>query len=813
MSVQIKSASKPDKQSHKEASSCFHCGDSLPSKPIIFDEKPFCCQGCSTVYQILSDKGLDTFYSLNGELSANRPDAENHQFDILEDAEIAGRFTLYEDDHLIRLRFFLPGIHCSACIWLLENLGELHPSIKSSSVHFPKKELTVTMEKGGISLKELAVLLNSLGYPPDLHLESSEDESNRKQAYDKQLVIKIGIAGFCFGNIMLLSFPEYLGAEGVDEEFKRLFAGLNLILSLPVLLYSGQDYLVSAYKSLRSKQLNLDVPIAIGMLALFSRSAYEIVSGSGAGFMDSLAGLVFFLLLGRWFQDRTYRHLSFERSYKSFLPLACLVKRNDKFSPLSIDQIDPGDNLRIRFGEVIPADGVLLSERANIDYSFVTGESVPQAVERGQRIFAGGKIAGQMVEIQAGAKVSASNLARLWEDRQFEEDKSGRVGRFSDIVARYFTVAVLLIASISGVAWWIAAGPGMASLVFSAVLIVACPCALALSAPFTFGNFIRRLAARQIYFKDSHSAERLSAVDSLVFDKTGTLTRQDHRNIEFHGMEMSPTDTDLLRSTVACSLHPLSRAIHQHLDGKEMPVADFHEKPGHGIEASIGKHLVRIGRLDFVSSISRANENTIKGTEVHVKIDERYLGYFVVKNEYRPGVIEELRKLKNSHLVHLLSGDRPSEERFLREELGHDVPMKFQQLPQDKLEYIKSLEDSNHRTAMLGDGLNDAGALRASTVGISVVDQVNTFTPASDVIMQAEWVAKFDSVLAYANDSQLILRLSLGLSLMYNLGGLAFAIAGLLTPLVAAILMPLSSITVVLFVTGLSNLFAQKRGF
>jgi Cu+-exporting ATPase len=374
-------------------------------------------------------------------------------------------------------------------------------------------------------------------------------------------------------------------------------------------------------------------------------------------------------------------------------------------------------------------------------------------------------------------------------------------------------MAVLAIASVSGIAWWLAVGPGMASMVFSAVLIVACPCALALSAPFTFGNFIRRLAAKQIYFKDAHSAERLSAVDSLVFDKTGTLTRQDHRSIHFQGLELSPEETDLLRSTVACSLHPLSRAIHQHVEGKEIPVDQFHEKPGHGIEAQIGNHKVRLGRLDFVTDENVPNSKMIKGTEVHLKVDDEYKGYFVVKNEYRPGAIEGLQSLQGNYSVHLLSGDRPAEEAFLRENLGSATPMAFEQLPQDKLSYIKGLESSGHRTVMLGDGLNDAGALRVSTVGVSVVDQVNTFTPASDVIMQAEWVAKFNQVLAYARDSKLILKLSLVLSLIYNLGGLTFAIAGILTPLVAAILMPLSSITVVLFVTGLSNLFAQKRGF
>lgn len=806
-------ASKKPIPQEKIVSNCFHCGDLLPSKPIIFDGKDFCCNGCKTVYQILSDKGLDTFYSLNGDTSANRPDLHTHQFDILEEPVIAEKFILFEDERLIKLRFFLPSIHCSACIWLLENLKTLHPGIRSSHVHFPKKELTVTFEKEALTIKELAILLNSIGYSPDLHLEKEATEQDGKRSYDRKLIIKIGVAGFCFGNIMLLSFPEYLGAEGVDTHFKQLFSGLNLLLSLPVLFFSGREYMESACKSLRSKKLNLDVPIALGMLALFSRSAFEILSGTGAGFMDSLAGLVFFLLVGRWFQDRTYRHLSFERSYKSFLPLATLVKQDEQFKPTPIEQVAPGNTLRVRYAEIIPVDGVLESDRANIDYSFVTGESAPQAVIKGQRIFAGGRVAGKMLELQAGSKVSASNLARLWEDREFETSKSDRIQRFSDIVAKYFTVSVISLAIMSGLVWWFMAGPSMASLVFSAVLIVACPCALALSAPFTFGNFIRRMASKQIYFKDAAAAERLAHVDQLIFDKTGTLTRQDNQSIRFHGEPLSPEENDLIYSLAAGSLHPLSRAIHRYLNGHERPIEDFEENPGKGLAGKVDGIELSLGRLDFVCGEDNRHTDDFKGTEVHVKIGQHYKGYFTIKNEYRPGALETLKQMKGDFPIHLLSGDQPGEASFLEEKLGAEVPMQFEQLPKDKLAYVEAIEQNGHRTAMLGDGLNDAGALRASTVGISVVDQVNTFTPASDVIMEASWIGKLDQILRFARDSKFILRASLVLSLLYNLGGLTFAVLGLLTPLIAAILMPLSSISVVLFVTGLSNMMAQKRGF
>lgn len=791
-------------------SACYHCGDKLPAKPLIFQEHSFCCSGCKTVYQILSDNGLETFYSLNGDLKGNRPEGQNYIYDVLEEETVLSHFLLYQDDQLTKLRFILPGIHCTACIWLLENLQQLNSGIRNSHVNFPKKEITITFAHQELSAKDLALLLHSLGYPPDLHLDNSGSEKDSQQSINKDLLIRIGVAGFCFGNIMLLSFPEYLGASSLEQQYARLFSYLNLLLSFPVLFYSGWPYLNSAFKSIRSKQLNLDVPIALGMLAIFSRSAYEILSATGVGFMDSLAGFVFFLLLGRWFQDRTYQHLSFERNYKSFLPLAILKKDNDHFSPTRIESIEAGDELRIRFGEVIPVDGVLLSERANIDYSFVTGESQAKAVSKGSRLFAGGKVAGAMIEMQSGSSVSASRLAQLWEESESKKELDQGF-QFTDYIAKYFTVAVIAIAISAGIFWWASADLSKAALVFTSVLIVACPCALALSAPFTFGNLIRRLARHNIYFKNAKSAERLSQVDSLVFDKTGTLTSQENSRIQHRGEALSPEDEELIKSLTANSLHPLSRAIYKELEGRDLELSNFDEQPGKGISGVINGSKVELGSLSFIAKDLPEGYETESGSEVHIRINERYLGYFHIQNEYREGVLDVISNLKKEFPVHILSGDSDREQGFLESELGADVPMRFRQLPQDKKDFVEGLEAKGSNVAMFGDGLNDAGALLSTSVGVSVVDQVNTFTPASDVIMKGSQLSLLDNLLTYARDSRFILRASLILSLLYNVIGLGFALMGILTPLVAAILMPLSSISVVIFVTLLSNFFGLKR--
>src|SRR5690606_1115321 len=348
----------------------------------------------------------------------------------------------------------------------------------------------------------------------------------------KRLIAKIAVAGFCFGNSMMLSFPEYFGMGAFEAHYAKIFGWMNLGFSLPVLLYSGRDYFRSAWQSLRHKALNLDVPLALGIAVLFVRTAWEVLSGSGPGFADTLCGLVFFLLVGRWVQQRTYHHLSFERDYRSYFPVAVTRIVEGAMKPIPLPDSRVGDRLVVRYGEIVPADAMLLTGNADIDFSFVTGESEPVRKVLGEIIYAGGRQLGEAIELEVVKAVSQSYLTRLWNNEAFKPYER-KFRTFSNVVSRYFTVALLTIAVSAMAYWFFQDDPAKAWGAFTAVLVIGCPVALVLSGPFTLSAALSVFDRNRFYVKNTAAIEQLAAIDCLVFDKTGTISSPNASRMHF----------------------------------------------------------------------------------------------------------------------------------------------------------------------------------------------------------------------------------------------------------------------------------------
>lgn len=787
---------------------CAHCGDQANGQRRDQAGHYFCCEGCAQLYQLLQTHDLGNFYTLRDAKAIRPQEVDSSRFDHLNDPSIQAQFFSYQDEKIYKLSLRLPQIHCAACIYLLENLYRLQPEILRSEVDFLKKEAHLTVKKS-LSFKALVVFLSSLGYAPHLqHGLKGEDPAKDEQ---KALLRRLAVAGFAFGNIMLLSFPEYLSPGGVQEPILRsVIYTINILLSLPLLFYSGRDYFERAWQGIRQRDLNIDIPIALGMVALFGRSVYEIVSGTGHGYLDSLAGLLFFLLIGRYFQQKTYDHLSFERDYRSFFPLGVsIVLANGQLQETPIAQLEPGDNIQIRNQEIIPADAILSSERTLIDYSFVTGESAPQEKFRGDVLYAGGKVIGPLVQMEVIKPVAQGYLTRLWNAENFQKTTQDPFKGITDRISRYFTPAVLLLA-FGGLFYWYPISPATAFQVFSAVLIIACPCALALSAPFTFGHAIRLLGKNGLFVKNSAVIDKLSQLETLVFDKTGTLTQAEQGEIDCSQIQWSEYQQSLVKTACQHSSHPLSRQLAASITAEAWPVTDlFDELAGKGILAVVQGHEVQVGAAHWFG-LSQSSRNN--GSAVWIKIDGEVLGEVRFKNRYRSGIENSLKALKQHYKLQLLSGDNDRERSKLVSMLGEDTPIYFDQSPADKLEAIQKLKTASKGLIMMvGDGLNDAGALRQADVGMAVSEQSGQFTPASDAILDGEQLPQLNNMLAFVRRSRQIIFSNLGLSLMYNVTGLSFALSGLLTPVVSAIFMPLSSITIVLNATLLSRYFARKE--
>lgn len=784
---------------------CFHCGNPCGSDSVHYNNKSFCCNGCKTVFQIFKDHNLDYYYELEAG-AGQSPNLDDDKYDYLDDPNIAEKLLDFQDGihHVVNLS--IPQIHCSSCIWVLENLHKLHPGVLSSQVDFPKRQARIHFDSQKLCLKALIQILSAIGYEPAITLEQYHGKPAKN---DRTLIYQLGVAGFAFGNIMFLSFPEYFETgEFWIEKYKVLFRWIMFAFSLPVVFYAGSGYLKTAYKGLKAGILNIDVPIALGILVLFIRSTVEISMDWGSGFFDSLAGLIFFLLLGKYFQRRTYSYLSFERDYKSYFPIAATVIQGDGNEvSVPVYEIQKGDVLLIRNNSLIPADSILKKGIAEIDYSFVTGEARPVRKKAGDRIYAGGKQIQGIIEVEVLKPVSQSYLTELWSDDAFSKAPKTSFQNLTDRIGKRFTAAVLSLAVIaSGI--WLFIDPAKAGNVFTAVLIIACPCALALAAPFTLGNLLRIFGTRGFYVKDTQTLERMAQIDTLIFDKTGTLSTTQKNEIEYAGIPLSEQENAILKNILRSSGHPLSQTLYRQLAPYNIvPLDAFEEHIGLGVEGTSDGFRIKAGSLNFVNA--GGDENT-RTTQVHIASNDAYKGCFTIRNSYREGVRPLFDRLSTHFELAVLSGDNAGERDTLETLLPPLTPMYFDQKPNQKLEFVKDLQQNHKRVGMIGDGLNDAGALAQSDVGIAVSEDANLFTPACDAILDSRNFNMLDAFMNLSKAGIRIIHMSFALSLVYNIIGLYFAVTGQLQPVIAAILMPLSSISVVVFTTVATNMLGKR---
>jgi len=780
---------------------CAHCGDSCADALYEAKGEVFCCMGCQTVYTLLLDNGMDSFYSIDSSAGLSQKDRKTNAYDYLDDPTVREKLVFYEGDNRIRVWLSLPTIHCSSCLWLLENLSRINSGVIHSTVNYLDKKATFLIDTDRLSLRDLVVLLDQIGYPPHL---SFQDTAGEEVHFDRSIYYKLGIAGFVFGNIMLLSFPEYFGLTAVDDLLSDYIRYINLVLILPVILYCAQDYFISSWSGLKHRHLSIDVPIVIGMLALFTQSLVDIFLNNGPGYLDSLAGLIFFLLIGKWFQKITYRRIRFDLDFRSYFPIAATVLSSGIEESRALDKIIKGDKLKVRFGELIPADGYQQSDHGSIDYSFVTGETSPVEMFQYGKVYAGGKVVSDFILMEVEKTVSTSYLTQLWNDASFKEGKvDGATSKLNAAVAKYFTVLILLVAVVA-FSFHVRYDVALATEVFCSVLIIACPCAVALAIPFTFGNIVRLLALKKVFFKNTNVIERCAQLNTIVFDKTGTITESRLSNVHYLGTPLDEKMTIGIVAVCSHSSHPVSKLIIEYLGGTNMvEVEDFKEKVGLGVKGILNEQLIQIGSKNFyqVGAIKSfiAKYPLAENANVFIKIEEEIIGAMIIQSEFIPELSSTLELLSSKFALSLISGDNNNDERELIKLFNRWKALLFGKTPFEKLEFIKSLQKNNQSVAMIGDGLNDAGALSRSDVGIAISKNTTNFTPASDIVMDAEMFSKLPIILNVCRKAMVLIMVSYALAFCYNIIGLSFAVQGLLSPVVAAILMPLSSITIVLF--------------
>ncbi len=796
---------------------CAHCGDACPASPITAHDKPFCCAGCRAVYELLAGRNLCQYYTLADSQPGQKVPAVElpGRFAYLDEPAVQTQLLAFRSETLARLTLHLPQMHCASCIWLLEHLYRLNPHIVESRVNFPRKEISLAYRPQETSLREVVTLLAAIGYEPQLTLAELGAQAPPP---NRALTVKLGLAGFAFGNVMLLAFPDYLAPVGdVVDELGRFFGYLSLALALPVLLVSARGFFQSAWQGLRQRYINLDFPISLGLAALFTVSTLEVMRGHGVGYFDSFTGLVFFLLIGKWAQQRTTDALRFDRDFTSYFPVAVTRLTDGAETTVSVKELKVGDRIRVRHQEVIPADAILLRGAGEVDYSFVTGESTPVPKVPGEIIYAGGRQLADAVELEVVREVSQGYLTQLWNNPAFQKaERPGRPGNpaletYANHVGRWFVAATLVLA-LGAIGYWYGYrhDTALAIRAFTAVLVIACPCALSLATPFALGTALSIFGRHKFYLKNAAVAETLARADTLVFDKTGTLTDVKQAHVRYEGVPLTPRQHQRLAALVGGSSHPLSLRLRQELGASDYDdfVADFAEKPGRGLRATVAGLAVRAGTHAFVNSTTPPPPQPTTDfdggpAEVWVAFGGEVTGRFIFENVYRDGLADVLAALQPHYHLAVLSGDHAGEEARLRALFGPRAELRFRQSPLDKLTYIADLQRQGRTVVMIGDGLNDAGALRAADAGIALTDSLSNFSPASDAILDAASLRQLPAFLRFTRASLRAVVITFGLSLTYNAIGLTLAVQGLFTPIASAILMPISSISVMLTATAL----------
>ncbi|MFZ1530009.1 MAG: heavy metal translocating P-type ATPase metal-binding domain-containing protein [Ferruginibacter sp.] len=782
---------------------CFHCGEKCHDGEIALGEKSFCCSGCKTVYQVLQQNNLDNYYCLNENPGVTIKEIAPSKFHYLTDDTIVKKLISFRNQQQTQVSFFLPQIHCSSCLWLLENLRKVNENIISSQVNFSSKQLSVSFDHNSLSLKELAELLTSIGYEPHISMQDAEE---KESAYSpKKTAYKLGVVGFCFANIMLVSFPEYLGLEfGKDPTLASFFRYVNLVLALPVFFYGAKEFFVNAFYSFQQKYLNIDAPIALAVLITFGRSVYEILTGTGAGYLDSMSGIVFFMLIGRTLQNRTYSTLKFNRDYKSYFPIAVTRLENFSETICRLQDIKENDILLLHHQEIIPVDGLLSKGSALIDYSFITGENTPSPINTGEIMYAGGKVISGNLEMVSVASFNQSNFTKLWNNKAFKNEQNDRKA-FTTVLSQYFSLIVFAIAA-SAFVYWQLNDASRAWNALTAVLIVACPCSLLLSATFTYGYTIDLFSQNGFFVKNTNSIEQLTKINHIVFDKTGTLTEASELPVNVLQTNWTPAEKELVLSVMAQSIHPMSRAIVKHYgDLNRIRIENFKEERGLGIEAWVNERHIKIGSAVFVQQYT----GSLQGSRVYVSIDKKIKAVFEIENKVKAGVHDLMQKLDGFSLS-LLSGDNEHARAQMEQIFPKRASLLFARSPQQKLDYVQELQQQGDHVLMLGDGLNDAGALMQSNVGISVVENSFSFSPACDAVMDSKNIGRLQKFIRAAKSSKNLIITGFAYSVLYNIAGLYFATTAQLQPVLAAIIMPLSSIGIVMLSFFGTKLIGRK---
>lgn len=783
---------------------CSHCSLPVPRGLLREDEEhQFCCAGCRSVFAFLHDNGLDRYYDLaDGEprpaatTGRSYTELDDATFHELHCTDVAGGGR--------QVSLYLEGVHCTACVWLVEKLPALVPGVIESRLDLGRHLAVVTWRPDKVELSTIARFVDAIGYPVHPYRSADRDAIERRE--ERRLLVRIAVAAAVAGNVMLMAAAMYAGMfGGISAEHETFFRWLSMLVTVPAVFYSGSVFFRGAFGALRARALHMDLPISIGIAAGFGWGAVNTVRGAGEIYFDTVAALVFLLLIGRWIQLRQQRRAASAAEILCTLtPTLAHVVENGVVRDVAIEAVTAGTIVEVRAGETFPVDGRVVAGRSAVDSSVLTGESRPASIGIGADVCAGCINLSALVRVAATETGEQTRMGRLMASLAEHANRRAPIVRMADRLAAWFVIIALGLAAATVVLWsFIDASQAIEHAV--ALLIVTCPCALGLATPLAVSVAIGRAARRGILIKGGDTVERLARPGHMVLDKTGTLTRGEQTVVRWAG---EASARPLAAALERHSAHPVARAIVADVGGPLAEADDVEETTGAGVTGLVEGQTVAIGSPAFIALEVGALPDGIAAfvddsaaealTPIVIAVDGRVVAAAALGDPIRDDARATLDRLRAlGWRVSVVSGDHPEVVASVGRALG--VPAGDcvgGATPEDKVAFVTAAAERGS-VVMVGDGVNDSAALAAAGCGVAVHGSAEASLAAADVFITRPGVGALVELVRGARRTVGIIRRNLIFSLGYNVVGATLAITGIIHPLLAAVLMPASSVTVV----------------